>query len=508
MIKGYASSKKNEGSENAFPTIEPIREEQHGLSVLAHMTITAIASETAVSSSAGIIESTGTVAKKGDVIQVLTGPSADREIKVESVSGDFISLAEKVDIGVESFQILRHKYPRVDASGQLLSSTTLAPSAIKFNLDAVLTDVSEDTVTPLNSIPLPVKVVGATGLVPDFSTETTLAALLAELQLKADLTETQPVSIAGSVAVTGPLTDTQLRASSVPVSGPLTDGQLRASAVPVSAAALPLPTGAATEATLAALNGKVTAVDTGAVTVAASALPTGAATQTTLASVLASINLLAKLTDTQPVSIAGTVTVTGGLTDTQLRASPVPVSGPLTDTQLRATAVPVSGPLTDTQLRATAVPVSGTVAVTGVATETTLAALSAKFSALGQNTMANSAPVVLASNQSTLPTHEQGGDIADSAVKNSGTVTSGAWVQLIASTAAAAKKLLVFDSSGYSLELGVGAAASEVRKLIIPPGGLNGPIPLAIPAGSRISIRAINTTADYTAAEHLLTLLQ
>lgn len=54
---------------------------------------------------------------------------------------------------------------------------------------------------------------------------------------------TQPVS--------GPVTDTQLRASAVPVSGPLTDTQIRASALPVSAAALPLPTGAATEATLA-----------------------------------------------------------------------------------------------------------------------------------------------------------------------------------------------------------------------------------------------------------------
>lgn len=52
---------------------------------------------------------------------------------------------------------------------------------------------------------------------------------------------TQPVS--GTVAVSnfpatqpvsGPLTDTQLRATAVPVSGPLTDAQLRASAVPVS----------------------------------------------------------------------------------------------------------------------------------------------------------------------------------------------------------------------------------------------------------------------------------
>jgi hypothetical protein len=39
--------------------------------------------------------------------------------------------------------------------------------------------------------------------------------------------------------------------SAVPVTGPLTDTQLRASAVPVSLASAPLPTGAATEATLA-----------------------------------------------------------------------------------------------------------------------------------------------------------------------------------------------------------------------------------------------------------------
>ncbi|MDQ3039149.1 MAG: hypothetical protein M3R16_05035 [Pseudomonadota bacterium] len=147
---------------------------------------------------------------------------------------------------------------------------------------------------------------------------------------------TQPVSIASMPStpvtgtfwqatqpVSGPLTDAQLRATAVPVSlasttvtgsvavtgtfwqatqpvsGPLTDTQLRATAVPVtmtsttvtgsvavtgtfwqatqpiSAASLPLPVGAATETTLAALNTKVTAVNTGAVTISA-ALPAGA----------------------------------------------------------------------------------------------------------------------------------------------------------------------------------------------------------------------------------------
>jgi len=58
---------------------------------------------------------------------------------------------------------------------------------------------------------------------------------------------TQPVS--GTVGVSGTVT----------VSGPLTDTQLRASAVPVSASSLPLPTGAATETTLSALNTKIPA---------------------------------------------------------------------------------------------------------------------------------------------------------------------------------------------------------------------------------------------------------
>lgn len=75
---------------------------------------------------------------------------------------------------------------------------------------------------------------------------------------------TQPVS--GTVAVSSVAGTVTVDASgfTVPVSGPLTDAQLRASAVavdgsavtqPVSADTLPLPDGAATEDTLADVNG-------------------------------------------------------------------------------------------------------------------------------------------------------------------------------------------------------------------------------------------------------------
>jgi hypothetical protein len=52
------------------------------------------------------------------------------------------------------------------------------------------------------------------------------------------------------------------------------------------------PSGLASEATLSSLNGKVTAVDTGNVTVVSSALPSGAATETTLGAIKTAVELL------------------------------------------------------------------------------------------------------------------------------------------------------------------------------------------------------------------------
>lgn len=75
-------------------------------------------------------------------------------------------------------------------------------------------------------------------------------------------------------------------------------------------------------------------------------------------------------------------------------------------------------------------------------------------------------------------------------------VTSGAWVELIASTPAEIQAITLFDSSGRTLELGLGAAASETRLMIVPPGGIDGIIPILIPVGSRLSIRAISATAS------------
>lgn len=180
---------------------------------------------------------------------------------------------------------------------------------------------------------------------------------------------------------------TKTLGTGITVTGGLTDAQLRASAVPVSAASLPLPTGAATEAgNLATILVRLTAIlaqlDVALSTRAAESggnLATIAAkdfaTQTTLALIKAKTDNLdallssrTKPADQQHVVIDSSASIA--------------VTGPLTDTQLRASSVPVSGPVTDTQIRATPLPVSGTVAVTNASLDgTTLATIDADIKA-------------------------------------------------------------------------------------------------------------------------------
>ena len=92
------------------------------------------------------------------------------------------------------------------------------------------------------------------------ATEVTAAALLAAAQAIKTAAETlagrtiNTGAVSGTVALDGPtLAALEAISADTGLAQPLTDAQLRASAVPFSAAALPLPTGAATEATLAAV---------------------------------------------------------------------------------------------------------------------------------------------------------------------------------------------------------------------------------------------------------------
>jgi hypothetical protein len=75
-----------------------------------------------------------------------------------------------------------------------------------------------------------------------------------------------------------------------------------------------LPTGASSESTLSALNGKVTACDTGSVTVSSSALPTGASSESTLSA----LNGKVTACDTGSVTVSSSVLPTGASSESTL----------------------------------------------------------------------------------------------------------------------------------------------------------------------------------------------
>jgi len=342
--------------------------------------------------------------------------------------GTAIRAARGINIGgvLNSVAAIIHPTTGAALIGQAVRAESL-PVALSVEDVAALTASGGVTDAELRASAVPVSL-ASVPLAPDaatntalgaLATQTTVADILAELSTRASETTVELIrqAVAWTLAVSGPLTDTELRANPIAVSGSftstgLTDTELRAAPVDVAG---PL-TDTQLRAAPIAVSGSFTSTGLTDAELRATAVPvSGPATDAQLRATPLPISgavTTGGLTDTQlrasaiPVSgtvgVSGTVAVSGPLTDTQLRASAIPVSlasiplasdaatqttleaarvildaiqtavqgtlavsGPLTDTQLRATAVPISGSvttggLTDTQLRATAVPVSGT----------------------------------------------------------------------------------------------------------------------------------------------------
>lgn len=74
-------------------------------------------------------------------------------------------------------------------------------------------------------------------------------------------------------------------------------------------------------------------------------------------------------------------------------------------------------------------------------------------------------------------------------------VNTATWYQIDAALPSTIKQLYIFDSSGSVMQLAIGGAGSEVAKINIPPGGSTVGWPLTIPAGARISIKALDANA-------------
>ncbi len=191
------------------------------------------------------------------------------------------------------------------------------------------------------------------------------------------LTVDGTVSISGTVPVSGPLTDAQLRATAVPVSGtvtantglsqPLTDTQLRASAVSVSLASV--PSHAVTNAGTFAVQVS-SALPTGANTIGAISNTSFAATQSGTWNIGSITTLPSLPTGTNSIGNIGTVSTVTNISQFNGQAIAMGTGIRTAGTQRVTIAtddlVTVTGPLTDSQLRASAVPVSGTISISSL----------------------------------------------------------------------------------------------------------------------------------------------
>lgn len=205
-----------------------------------------------------------------------------------------------------------------------------------------------------------------------------------------------------------------------------------------------LPSGAATEATLSALNGKVTVVDTSSVAVVSSALPTNAATETTLSA----LNAKVLTVDTDDVIVTSSALPTGAATEATLAA----LNGKVTVVDTSSVAI-VSSALPS-----------------GAATETTLSAINGKLNSLGQKTMANSVPVVIASDQSDINV----GNISGTVSLPTGAATEATLSSLNgkvandfgASSGAVRVAAIPGNASGIA-DFGAGAATLQTQRVVI-----------------------------------------
>jgi hypothetical protein len=301
--------------------------------------------------------------KPADRTLNITQPLTDTQLRASAVpvSGSFYPIIQ--DVNVSSLPL-----PVGAATSALQTAGNSSLTSIKTNLDSIVADVSNissnsidtaintaaivstnnklDTVnTNLDTINTSVETVNTSINTSINTTNSTLSTVNNKIPSGLTVTAnklivdgssvTQPISGTVNTGLSQPLTDTQLRATAVPVSGAFYQATQ-----PVSVTTLPLPTGAATDASLSTVNTSVGSVKTSTDNLLTpinniktnldSIVTSNSSIDSKLPSGLTVTSnklLVDNSSVTQPVS--GTVTVNNfvaPLTDTQLRATPVPVT--------------------------------------------------------------------------------------------------------------------------------------------------------------------------------------
>jgi hypothetical protein len=150
------------------------------------------------------VEDTATPARAGDFIRCEDGAAVNLEIPIVKVETNRFLIAINnglLPVSGDSFYIMRYTTQRVDENGSQIVVASPGPS--QFVLDGVDVEVEEDTVTPANNKPFPVKLFdhggGPLGLANDFGVSTDAIRTAAQIGNARSATSPRGVRSAGRV---------------------------------------------------------------------------------------------------------------------------------------------------------------------------------------------------------------------------------------------------------------------------------------------------------------------
>jgi hypothetical protein len=270
----------------------------------------------------------------------------------------------------------------------------------------------------------------------------------------------------------------------------LTNGQQAAIQLDSSGRVILSPSGASSNVNLATVGGSAIAL--GQTTMSAS-LPVA------IASNQSAITVAQATAANLNATVTGTVGVSGNVTVTQATGSNLHVDVDNT-VAISAASLPLPTGAATSANQSTMITDLGTIITntTGLATSANQTNASQKTQIVdgSGNVIASTSNALNVNVNNSPATSIKGTALANAPVYNaysSTSITTGAYVQLVASTSNAINTVHIFDSSGQAMIFGIGASGSEVATLYVPPGGDT--YTLTVPAGSRIAYKALTATA-------------
>jgi len=473
-------------------------------------------------------------AKRGDALRILTTANgieerefsikkiiSATEVEIDGIATDSSGSQVIFAIG-DTLQLLRGVTPAYTSSGGVITG----PVQIRRGPGGVYTDtqVTKDTTVVANTIPLPVEIVQFDGV------EVTLTAGDINVQLSHVGANPDVTRIGDGVeewsinaANEGEVSDSTVRANTTSIDGKMgshdldsgvgtetrqgvnirisaSGGSIEAKAQQASVDSIPVVLSTEQETILTSMQTSLTSL---AGTVSGTEVQVDIvdggplATEVTLSAI--NTKLPASLGQkARASSLATTLSTEDIVVLTAIQTNSTTIAGAVAGTEMQVDIVD-PGPLaTEVTLSSLDGKVGSHDLDSGAGTETRqgvslrISESGGSIEAKGQKVMASSLPVTMASDQSPIPVKESLDVVHTASLENGASnITTAAYVEISADIGATAVKAIqVFTATGSVIKLALGAAAAEVDKLDIPPGGLPGHImPVAIPQNSRVSLQ-------------------